>query len=317
MTTLTKHPSAYTATTGFDENLAGPENAYADDAAYATASTGRKKEMATNFRGFDFSSIPAGSAINTVNVYIKKKLSAAWSEGQWRSSVWNDVTVSAALTAGTTGAIGPNLQYTTDTNTATENTWNYTCTGTLPTLAQLKAANFGIRVQGAQENNGTVHTWSVNDIYITVDYTAPFNLTASNLTSGTPVLGTPAVVIFFPLSANTLLSGISQPGNPTLTVIIDLSANNLLSGIPDLANPVLAISVYPLYAGDITSQNPLTGLPILGIIIALTASDIESLNPVLGIPSLKTFWILIIDGTLSPVLQIGNSYENTLLIDMN
>lgn len=165
-----QHATAYTATTGFDANLANPGNAYADDAAYATADTGRNKEMATNFRGFDFSGIPDGSTITSVTVGIKKKLSAAWSQGQWRCSVWPDVTVAAALTSGTTGAFGPNLQYTDDTNTATEETWYAMCSGTLPTLAQLKAANFGVRVQGSQGNNGTIHTWSVNDIYITVNY---------------------------------------------------------------------------------------------------------------------------------------------------
>jgi hypothetical protein len=171
MATITSRASAFTNTTGFNVNFINPQNAYATDTLYSTMTTARNQEGATNFRGFNFSSIPVRSIINSVNVFIVGKVDSSWTQGQWRSSIWEDVTIAAALTVGTTGAIGPNIQYVTPSTNVIENTWNFPSTGTLPTLLQLKAINFGIRIQGSQGNNGTAHIWSVNDIYITVDYT--------------------------------------------------------------------------------------------------------------------------------------------------
>lgn len=176
MLTTDIHPSAYTSTTGFNGNFSSLTNAYSSNDQYATASIPkRNQEYATNFRGFNFSSIPAGSVINSVTVYIEKKSSASNTSGEWRTSMWADVTVSAALTSGATGAIG-NLQYTSPSTNTTDAYWSQSW-GTLPTLAQLQGANFGIRVQIAQGNNSTVYTYSVDDIYIVVDYTTTPTIT--------------------------------------------------------------------------------------------------------------------------------------------
>ena len=183
MSLLSKHASAYTLTTGFNGNFTNPANAYANDTNYATEqSTGRNTEFATNWRGFDFSSIPAGSTINSVDVYILCKISAANSKGEWRSSVWEDVTASAALTSGTSGALNGEVQQTLAATNTTEAYWHYAL-GTLPTLAQLQATNFGIRVQISRGNTTTAYIHSINDIYIAVDYTegaVTRNVTTSN-----------------------------------------------------------------------------------------------------------------------------------------
>jgi hypothetical protein len=191
ITTSNIYPSAYVNTTGFNYNFSTPGNVYIDDSNYATMSAGRNKGGATLWTGFDFSSIPSGSTINSVNVYVKGKVSASWSQGTWSSSVWPDVTISAALTSGTTGAFN-NASYTTTTTNTTENTWNYTLTGTLPTDSELKALNFGVRVEGANGNNGTTHTWSINDIYIIVDYTVSTSPSLSSTTTTTSITQTSA-----------------------------------------------------------------------------------------------------------------------------
>ena len=90
MTEITRHPSASTDTTGFNANFSNPENAYATDTSYATV-TGdarpRNDEYATNWRGFDFSAIGADDTIDSVAVHVIVKVSTAWSQGEFRSSV--------------------------------------------------------------------------------------------------------------------------------------------------------------------------------------------------------------------------------------
>jgi len=178
MATITRHPTANTPTTGFNGVAANPANAYSSNDLYATFvsdATPRNDEYAHNFRGFDFSAIPTGSTITSVNVHVEHKVSSNWSQGNFRMSVWPDVTVAAALTAGTVGAIGPDLQYNHGVASGylTDTDWNVPLTGTLPTVAQLKGANFGVRVQIAQGNNGGTFTTSIDDIYIVVNYNAP------------------------------------------------------------------------------------------------------------------------------------------------
>ena len=172
-TTSNIHASAYTNTTGFDNNFSNAANAYSSNDSYATVtdSRPRNKEFATNFRGFDFSTIPTGSTINSVTAYIEKKSSASNTSGEWRTSMWENVTVSAALSPGVTGAIG-NLQYTSPSTNTTDAYWSQSW-ATLPTLSQLKATNFGLRVQISQGGNSTVYTYSIDDIYIVVNYTEP------------------------------------------------------------------------------------------------------------------------------------------------
>lgn len=168
------HPSAYTLTTTFNSNFNDASypatNAYSSNDQYASTgfSDKRNDEEATNFRGFDFSAIPDGVTINSVNVYIERKASIANGVAEWRSTVWPDVTVTAALEPGYIGSIG-DTQYVTSTNPTTDAYWNYSLS-TLPTAAQLKGTNFGIRVQIASGNNGTDLEYFIDDIYMVVDY---------------------------------------------------------------------------------------------------------------------------------------------------
>lgn len=176
MATATAHASANTATTGFNGTATNPANAYSSNDQYATFvadANPRNDEYAHNWRGFDFSSIPAGSTINSVHVHIEHKLSTNWSTGFTYCSVWPDVTAAAALAPGVTGSIG-DQQYGHANNTGylTDTDWDITM-AVLPSLAQLQGTNFGVRVQHFHGNNGTSGiTTSIDDIYIVVDYTA-------------------------------------------------------------------------------------------------------------------------------------------------
>ena len=231
------HASAYTLTTGFNGNFNDATypatNAYASDDAYASTgfSDKRNKEYATNFRGFDFSGIPDGSTINSVNVYVERKADIANGVAEWRSTVWADVTAAAPLAPGVVGAFGPDTQYTTSTNPTTDGYWNYALTGTLPTTAELKGANFGLRAQIANGNNGTDLEYFIDDIYMVVDYTAAtINIAGTSNGSGTVKWAKNGAV---QAEENAIaggswtLSGITAPAtNDIITVWIDAVADS-------------------------------------------------------------------------------------------
>jgi hypothetical protein len=56
------------------------------------------------------------------------------------SSIWEDAIKFLWQDQGS--AIGPDIQYVTPSTNVIEDTWNFPSTGTLPTLAQLKAVEF-------------------------------------------------------------------------------------------------------------------------------------------------------------------------------
>jgi hypothetical protein len=171
MSTLTKYPTANTAGSDWDGVATNPAQAYTDDTLYATfVGTGRNKEFAHLWHGFDFSAIPVGSTINSVTVKINEKVSVSWTQGLWRVGVYEDCTATVATARGDTGSISTIVERG-STDTA-DFLWDLGTLSTEPTLAQLQATNFGIRIEAAQGNNGTAHTWSVDYIEITVDYTA-------------------------------------------------------------------------------------------------------------------------------------------------
>lgn len=263
------HPSAYTSTTGFNDNFSTtPQNAYSSNDQYAskTGSKPRNQEYATNYRGFDFSGIPDGSTINSVNVYVERKTSYANGVAEWRSSIWEDVTVAAALAPGYTGSIG-DTQYATSSNPTSDTYWNFAMT-TLPTAAQLKATNFGIRVQVANGNNGTATTYYIDDIYIVVDYSPPAGITisgSSNLSSGTVAVAVGGVLQSGKtgsiVSNSWEITDVTQPStNAIITVWVDgagdsdeSTAVGKYSGSGDFTNMVLDQNV--LSIGGVGNQS--------------------------------------------------------------
>ena len=170
MAIITRYPTAYTDTTGFNGVFVDPTNAYADDTAWATKQSSKNLEYATSWRGFDFSAIPDGSTINSVTVRLAEKVGADVG-GDWSMSLWADVTSAGALAPGVLTAIGADDEYTQAATHTTE--FDYEpALNTDPTLTQLKGANFGVRIELASGNSKTLSTYSINYISVTVDYTA-------------------------------------------------------------------------------------------------------------------------------------------------
>ena len=175
MTLSVKYPTANTPTTGFNGVANNPTNAYTDDATEAdfTPSKPRNDEDAHSWRGIDFSAIPAGATINSVTVKVMVRVSAAngASGAEWRVALFEDVTSAGALAPGVTTAIGA-VQYTRGFTDTTEFLWDVGTLSTEPTLAQLQAANFGVRVEAAHGNTGTSYSYFIDYIEVTVDFTA-------------------------------------------------------------------------------------------------------------------------------------------------
>lgn len=230
-TDITRYCSAYTLTTGFNGNFddaAYPAtNAYASNNAYASTgfSDKRNKEYATNFRGFDFSSIPDGATINSVHVYLERYVDVANGVAEWLLTMWPDATAAAALAQGAVGSIDDDV---TTVNPESDGVWDWTV-GSLPTAAQLKAANFGIRVTVHNNNSGTDCEYFIDTVYITVNYTAAVSVEVIPATGEITIDGySPTItvtnnVVASPLTGEITISGFA----PTVTVTNNVTVSPL------------------------------------------------------------------------------------------
>ena len=110
-------------------------------------------------------------------------------------------------------------------------------------------------------------------------------LTASNLVTGSPVLGTPALGQTHALTASDLTTSAPVLGAPALTQAHALTAAGLTTSGPSLGAPALG-QAHALTASGITVEGPVLGAPALAQIHALTAQNFATGSPVLGTPSL-------------------------------
>lgn len=189
MATATAHASAFTNTTGFDGNFTAPTNAYSSNDQYAESTVDanpRNDEYATCWSGFDFSSIPDGSTINSVVVHMEYHVDTQWSAGTIRLSVWADSTTGQALALGDTGNLAL-WEQAASTAPTSDTDWQNTM-GANPTLAQLKASGFGVRVEHWQGNDATARATSIDDLYIVVDYTAGATTQTGSFTADATIL---------------------------------------------------------------------------------------------------------------------------------
>jgi len=191
MPTVTRHASSNSVgTTGFTN----PGNAYASDDSYATAAPGVNSTISSYFGGFDFASyIPSGATINSVVIGIERKMSTTASSASTTQLAYDDAT-----------AIG-----TVQTSTAepTSDTIWESSPSTLPTITQVRSSTFKVLVGAKRGSGATGYTMSLDDVYVTVDYTAPISgsaditLDAATLSaagtvgSGSEISGTAAITL--------------------------------------------------------------------------------------------------------------------------
>ena len=90
-------------------------------------------------------------------------------------------------------------------------------------------------------------------------------LTADDITTGNPVLGT-----------------------PTIGQVHDLTADDIATGNPVIGTPTLAEGAVNLIADSILIGSPALGTPVIGQIHILIASGISARSPTFGLPSLDS-----------------------------
>lgn len=105
--------------------------------------------------GYDFSSIPAGSVINSVTLTVRQMVNNASRIPTVSFQAFDGATAIGSVIAGTT------------TTTILNDS------GTIPaTLAQLKSAGFKTRVTFTRSSSGSLANASLDHIDVSVDYTA-------------------------------------------------------------------------------------------------------------------------------------------------
>ena len=193
MATVTKFPQSNALiTTGWTL----PNNAHADDAAYATAAPAKNSSIITDYYNFAMD-IPSDATINSITFEVQYKSSVTTSTGATLTlqSILNTTLMGSEITGSMNLA---------DTiiNGATSGTW---------TVAQLndntQAGGFKLRLSGKRTTSNTAVTWSVDYVKVTVDYTpAAYNKSGS--------------------CAVTAAASVTVVGNKTSSSAVSTSASN-------------------------------------------------------------------------------------------
>ena len=126
--------------------------------SYATAAPGTLNTISSYFGGFDFASyIPSGATINSVTVYCERKFSTTASTASSTLRPYNLTTALAAENENTT-------EPTTDTVYSV----NFGALG----VTDVRSADFRILVGAKRGSGATGYTYSLDVVYVVVDYTA-------------------------------------------------------------------------------------------------------------------------------------------------
>lgn len=232
MATLTKAAAYHTAiSTGYTN----PANAYSDNEVYATAAPAKNGQVSAyfGFPAFSPAEIPDGSTINSVTVGIQFKVSTASSVATQYAQACLGTSV---LDSEQSNAAEP----TADTNLT------HTVTSGISVDDLRTADNLRLRSRSARGNSNTGVTFSVDYVWVTVDYTEPLpthDLTVNELTLGAPVLGAPALTqdIVHALDVEELAAGAPVLGRPTLGQVHVLEALGLVAGAVELGAPALTL----------------------------------------------------------------------------
>lgn len=162
-------------------------------------------------------------------------------------------------------------------------------------------------------NNDTALDTYTTTPRVTVSGSA--SLTATNITTGAPVFGTPAVGQKHALTSTTITTGSPVLGAPVISQIVALTSTNITTGAPTVAAPTIG-QKHALVSTAITTGRPALGNPSIGQKHALTANGITTSNPVLGAPSISQNHVLtstsIVTG--NPVLDAPTAKQAHALV---
>jgi hypothetical protein len=122
------------------------------------------------------------------------------------------------------------------------------------------------------------------------DISGDDDLTADDLETQAPTLGTPTLGQQHALAATDTEAQIPTLGTPAIGQGHALAADDIEAGSPVLGTPVLesVSTVDSLTAADLEAGSPVLGTPTIGQTHALTAAGLEAGAPVLGEPTLQS-----------------------------
>lgn len=135
------------------------------------------------------------------------------------------------------------------------------------------------------------------------------NLTATDLVTGSPVLGTPALGQVHALTATGITTSAPALGTPALGQVHGLAATALTVSAPVLGTPAVG-QIHSLTASALVVGSPVLGTPLLSEnapdVDALTAVDLVVGSPVLGTPSFGQIHVLGSDGLVTGTPVLGS-----------
>ena len=110
-------------------------------------------------------------------------------------------------------------------------------------------------------------------------------LTATDITAGTPVIGTPAIGQTHTLTSAAITTAAPTLGTPTIGQQHSLTASEIATDTPDIEIPTIG-QVHALTSGSITTGTPTPATPGIGQVHGLTATAITAQAPTVGTPTL-------------------------------
>ena len=153
----------------------------------------------------------------------------------------------------------------------------------------------------AKDRSGRISDWSTGGSFTdqaapSVSYGYPIyvvqaatggtdDLEADDLTTGAPVLDTPALGQSHVLAATGLTTGAPVLDTPALTHVHVLAATDLTTGAPTLDMPAIG-QIHVLSATGLTTGAPALDTPVIGQVHDLAAADLTTGAPVLGTPAI-------------------------------
>lgn len=130
------------------------------------------------------------------------------------------------------------------------------------------------------------------------------SLTASNLSTGSASLGTPAVGQVHALGASALATGSPSIGTPAVGQNHALSATALATSSPALGTPAAAL-VHALTASGLTTASPALGTPAATHVHVLAATALATDSPTIGTPALGQEHALATGGLSTGAAALG------------
>lgn len=181
--------------------------------------------------------------------------------------------------------------------------------GSLPNTTFLKLVS-GSNLRNAGTNVGIPFEGAAPDIGA-FEYasTTVHSLTASNLATTGPAIGTPALTVIKVLTANSIATSAPSIGSPAIGQKHNIAASFVTTAAPAIASPTLA-QVHALIANAMTLSAPSIGSPAIGQKHVISAAALATSAPSIGSPALGQFHVL----TASAIATTGPAITTPALV---